>query len=677
MIDTHLRILPNALEVGGCHILSEACALLGACLLLQFGALAHLPHDERMHPHEDREEDEDATAPYEQLAAPLLGDSSSSSHNGSVSFSWGKFWAYTGPGWLMSMAYLDPGNLEADLQSGAYTRYDLLYVVLLSTLAGGFYQVLAARLGACTGKHLAQLCRSEYPRSVSLALWIMTELAIIGSDIQEVLGSAIAFKILFNFPLWVGCLLTGLDTFTFLALHRADTKGGNSARYLEMFFMVVISTMCVCFFVDFTVSAPSGLEIFKGVFEPRMKEQNVMQAVATLGSIIMPHNIFLHSALVQARQIDTANIKAVREANYYFSLEAAAALFVSFLINLAVICVFASSFYSSECALLSTSSVSSIAGKDIQTSCVPVYAALISGSPIYDAFSGDVCKFEGDAVIPGRCTPCYVDGHSDAMSMMHPSGADGIPTAGYCQEIGLAEAGEAVREALGGYAKVVWAIGLLASGQASTMTGTYAGQFVMEGFLDIRIDAWKRVALTRGVALIPAVLVAVISQNQQFKSDRFNELLNVLQSVQLPFALIPLLAFTSNAGIMGWSFVNSKCVATALLLGTCLLCGVNYALVYRILQKNLPDDMSTSTLIVLFAIALFYVALLLYLVLFYPSDEMDMDMEETAAADDDAWDDTPTTMKKRGASSVSSTTATSDDDALLPSDRRSLLANEV
>uniref|UniRef100_K3W5H5 Uncharacterized protein n=1 Tax=Globisporangium ultimum (strain ATCC 200006 / CBS 805.95 / DAOM BR144) TaxID=431595 RepID=K3W5H5_GLOUD len=617
------------------------------------------------------EQDEDTPgAAYEPLAAPLLSGNSTS-NGGSVSFSWSKFWAYTGPGWLMSMAYLDPGNLEADLQSGAYTRYDLLYVVLLSTLAGGFYQVLAARLGACTGKHLAQLCRSEYPRPVSLALWIMTELAIIGSDIQEVLGSAIAFEILFNFPLWVGCLLTGLDTFTFLALHRADAKGGNSTRYLEMFFMVIISTMCVCFFVDFSVSAPSGLEILKGVFEPRMKEQNVMQAVATLGSIIMPHNIFLHSALVQARRINPANTKAVREANYYFSLEAAAALFVSFLINSAVICVFASSFYSSECALLSTSSVSSIADKDIQTSCIPVHAALISGSPIYDAFSGDVCKFEGDAAIPGHCTPCYVDGHSDAMS----GGVGGTPTAGYCQEIGLAEAGEAVREALGGYAKVVWAIGLLASGQASTMTGTYAGQFVMEGFLDIRIDAWKRVALTRGVALIPAVLVAVISQNQQFKSDRFNELLNVLQSVQLPFALIPLLAFTSNAGIMGWSFVNAKCIATALLLGTCLLCGVNYALVYHILQKNLPDDMSTPTLIVLFAIALFYVALLLYLVLFYPSDEIDM--EETAA-DDDAWSGgTPTIMKKRGASSVSSTTAASDDDNALPSDRRSLLAHEV
>ncbi|KAF4043202.1 Natural resistance-associated macrophage protein [Phytophthora infestans] len=140
----------------------------------------------------------------------------------------------------MSMAYLDPGNLEADLQSGAYTRYQLLYVVLLSTMFGGLYQILAARLGACTGRHLAQLCRSEYPPLVSFGLWIMTELAIIGSDIQEVLGSAVAFKLLFGLPLWLGCLLTGLDTFTFLALHRA---GDFKTRYIEMFFLLLIATI--------------------------------------------------------------------------------------------------------------------------------------------------------------------------------------------------------------------------------------------------------------------------------------------------------------------------------------------------------------------------------------------------------------------------------------------------
>ncbi|TYZ61129.1 hypothetical protein PybrP1_008847 [[Pythium] brassicae (nom. inval.)] len=541
-------------------------------------------------------------------------------------FSWRAFWAYTGPGWLMSMAYLDPGNLEADLQAGAYTRYELLYVVLLSTLAGGCYQVLAARLGASTGRHLAQLCREQYPRTVALALWVMTELAIVGSDVQEVLGSAIGFEILFGFPLWLGCLLTGLDTFTFLALHRGDGRGG---RLLELFFLLLIGAMCVCFFVDFTASAPSGLEIIKGVFTPRLKPENEMTAVAMLGAIIMPHNIFLHSALVQARGIDPRNKRAVREANFYFSLESAAALFVSFLINAAVICVFASSFFSSQCAALSTDAISSLAGTGVQTSCVPVNAALQSGDTIYDAFTGNVCEFGApgggwwDAVTGSlasgavvHCTPCYVDGHGDPV----PSQGFGeAPNAGYCQEIGLSKAGEAVRESLGGYAKVVWAIGLLASGQASTMTGTYAGQFVMEGFLNLRIAAWKRVALTRGVALVPAVIVAVISQNRQFQSDRFNELLNVLQSVQLPFALIPLLAFTSNRGLMGGAFVSSHAVAAALLVGTILLCGLNYTLVYRILQRALPTDMPLGVAAALCVVGLFYVLLLLYLVLCYPT----------------------------------------------------------
>ncbi|KAJ8555002.1 hypothetical protein ON010_g9481 [Phytophthora cinnamomi] len=343
----------------------------------------------------------------------------------------------------------------------------------------------------------------------------------------------------------------------------------------------------------------------------------------------MPHNIFLHSALVQERQVDTRSTRKVREANLYFSLEAAMALFVSFLINGAVVCAFASSFFSTQCYELSSNPISSLYGRDIQTACIPAKAALSSGSAIYDAFSGDVCVFGGGEGVFGgnmtaeimdtvrKCTPCYVDGRGDSVAAMAIGSA---PTAGYCQEIGLAEAGEAVREALGGYAKVVWAIGLLASGQASTMTGTYAGQFVMEGFLDIRIAAWKRVALTRGVALVPAVIVALISQHRQFQSDRFNELLNVLQSVQLPFALLPLLAFTTSKRLMGPLFVNTRWVAALLVVGTALLCSVNYTLVYDIVLKNLPDKLSPVAWVGLVIIAGLYVALLLYLLLIYPSE---------------------------------------------------------
>jgi natural resistance-associated macrophage protein 2 len=531
-------------------------------------------------------------------------------------FSWRKFWAYTGPGWLMSMAYLDPGNLEADLQSGAYARYELLYVVLLSTAAGGVYQILAARLGAVTGRHLAQLCRAEYPRVVSLALWLMTEIAIIGSDVQEVLGSAIAFQILFRLPLWAGCLLTGVDTLTFLLLHRSGSA--NRGRYLELFFLLLITTMCVCFFADFTVSDPNVREIARGIVWPRLKDQNAMQAVASLGALIMPHNLFLHSALVQQRGLDRTNARRVRDANFYFALESSLALFVSFLINAAVVCVFASSFYSAQCASLSApDSISSLANTGIQTACIPLTAARASGKTIYDAVTGNKCRFGETAV--AACAPCFVDRARDRLVGFFGTKRT-APTAGYCQEIGLAEAGNAVKEALGGYARTVWAVGLLASGQASTMTGTYAGQFVMEGFLDLKLAAWKRVALTRSVALVPAVAVAFISQHHQFQSDRFNELLNVLQSVQLPFALLPLLTFTGAKTLMGDTFVTSRAVAFVLLVATGLLCSVNYALVYRVFTKTVHLDALPLLGRMLLALAIvLYAALLLYLVLGYPS----------------------------------------------------------
>ncbi|EEY59295.1 Metal Ion (Mn2 -iron) Transporter (Nramp) Family [Phytophthora infestans T30-4] len=300
------------------------------------------------------------------------------------------------------------------------------------------------------------------------------------------------------------------------------------------------------------------------------------------------------------------------------------ALFVSFLINAAVVCAFASSFFSRQCYALSSNPISSLYGRDIQTSCIPAKAALSSGSTIYDAFTGNICVFGGESVFNEdmtadiintvtTCTPCYVDGRGDRFDTV--SFGSG-PTAGYCQEIGLAQAGEAVREALGGYAKVVWAIGLLASGQASTMT------------------AWKRVALTRGVALIPAILVALISQDRQFQSDRFNELLNVPQSVQLPFALLPLLAFTSSTRLMGPLFVNNRWIGALLVVGTALLCGVNYTLVYDILLKNLPEKLSTAAWIGLVVVAGLYMTLLLYLLLVYPS-ETSTDIAEERVPEDE------------------------------------------
>ncbi|EEY61780.1 Metal Ion (Mn2 -iron) Transporter (Nramp) Family [Phytophthora infestans T30-4] len=488
-------------------------------------------------------------------------------------FSWGKFRSFVGPGWLMSMAYLDPGNLEADLQSGAYSRYEIL-------------------LGSCTGRHLAELCRAEYPRFVTYAVWVMMELVIIGCDIQEVLGTAIALQILFGLPLWIGCLITALDTFTFLAIDRhGDNK---SSRLLETFFMGLIGIMCACFFVDFTVSKPSGTEIAKGIAIPRIDDQNVMQAVGMLGAIIMPHNVYLHSALVQSRSRRGAGTDPVKEANFYFGLEAVLALFVSFLINMFVISAFASNFYSEQCDQLAADPSSDVYGAGIQTACIPAAAALVSGNDIYSASTGLVCSIE-NGVVAVACTRCYTIKH----------------IGNYCQQVGLKEAGAAVSSSLGQYAKVIWAVGLVASGQASTMTGTYAGQFVMEGFLDLRIAAWKRVAITRTMALGPALVVALLTEYDGFHSDIVSEMINVMQSVQLPFALVPLLTFTTNKRLMGQ---HNRWINLALIVGTLALFGVNYTLVFRTLQQGF--DLSSNAWAAVAVVATFYGALVLYLMAF-------------------------------------------------------------
>ncbi|KAL4117488.1 hypothetical protein PRIC2_011479 [Phytophthora ramorum] len=445
-------------------------------------------------------------------------------------FSWRTLWAYAGPGWLMSIAYVDPGNLESDLQAGAYAGYQLTWVLFGATAMGFFLQVLAARLGVVTGKNLAEMCTAVYPRWASLTLWIMTEIAIVASDVQEVLGSSIAFQVLFGFPLWVGCLITGFDTFTFLLLHR------YGIRKLEAFFVVLIGVMLVCFCANLVRGEVASEDVVSG-FVPRVDRYAVTQAVGILGAVIMPHNIFLHSALVQTRQVNRHDGRKVREANKYFAIESGFALFVSFLINLAVLAVFAKGFFSPDCT-------SSYDSTGVNTACVP--GAIADGETY------------------GHCQLA--------------SGGEGM-----CQEIGLSQAGVALSGMLGQYADIIWAVGLLAAGQSSTMTGTYAGQFVMEGFLQLHISPWKRVALTRCVSLVPAMTVAILSQQNPADSDHMDELLNVLQSIQLPFALLPVLIFTSSPAIMG-DFANSKATVVAGWMLGGLVCVINLYLIFTNLE---------------------------------------------------------------------------------------------
>uniref|UniRef100_A0A2P2JXM8 Uncharacterized protein MANES_05G179600 n=1 Tax=Rhizophora mucronata TaxID=61149 RepID=A0A2P2JXM8_RHIMU len=383
-------------------------------------------------------------------------------------FSWKKLWLFTGPGFLMSIAFLDPGNLEGDLQAGAIAGYSLLWLLMWATVMGFLIQMLSARVGVATGRHLAELCREQYPTWARLALWLMAEVALIGADIQEVIGSAIAIQILSNgvLPLWAGVVITASDCFMFLLLEN------YGVRRLEAVFAILIATMALSFAWMFGDAKPSGKELLMGLLVPRLGSKTIRQAVGVVGCVIMPHNVFLHSALVQSRKIDPRQKGQVQEALNYYSIESSVALLVSFMINLFVTAVFAKGFYGTEQA----------------------------------------------------------------------------------NSIGLVNAGQYLQEKYGGGIfpiLYIWGIGLLAAGQSSTITGTYAGQFIMGGFLNLRLKKWLRSLITRSFAIVPTVVVALMFKKSESSLDILNEWLNVLQSMQIPFALIPLLTLASKEHIMG------------------------------------------------------------------------------------------------------------------------------
>lgn len=403
-------------------------------------------------------------------------------------FSLRKLWAFTGPGFLMSIAYLDPGNIESDLQSGAKAGFKLLWVLLGATLIGLLLQRLAARLGVVTGMHLAEVCHRQYHTVPRIILWLMVELAIIGSDMQEVIGCAIAFSLLSSgrIPLWGGVLITIVDTFFFLFLDK------YGLRKLEAFFGLLITIMAVTFGYEYVTVRPDQGALLKGMFVPYCEgcgSAQLLQAVGIVGAVIMPHNIYLHSALVKSRDVDRSNQREVKEANKYFFIESSIALFISFIINVFVVAVFAEAFYEQT-----NEEVHSICNK--------------SGSPHLDLFPLNNETLEVDIYKGGVVLGCF----------------------------------------FGPAALYIWAVGILAAGQSSTMTGTYSGQFVMEGFLNLRWSRFARVLLTRSLAITPTLLVAIFQDVQHLTG--MNDLLNALMSLQLPFALIPILTFTSLPTLM-------------------------------------------------------------------------------------------------------------------------------
>ncbi|CEL95404.1 unnamed protein product [Vitrella brassicaformis CCMP3155] len=381
-----------------------------------------------------------------------------------------KLVAFMGPGWLVAMAYLDPGNIEGDLQVGALRRpgdvsagYRLLWVLMWSTAGGLLLQCLAVRLGNVTGKGLAELCRLEYSRPMSILLFTMTEIAIIGADFQAVIGSAVALKLLFDIPLWTGMLLTLIDTFTFLFI------GYFGVQRLELLFAALIGLMAVCFWTNLIISRPDVFSIFRGLVVPSVprSRDGMLSAVGLLGSVIMPHNLYLHSSLVLSRRVERHELSKVKEANFYSCTEAGLSLVASFLINIAVICAFAN-------------------------------------------------------------------------SKINRSGEE---------RLDLYNAHDALADAFGQASVYIWAIGLLAAGQSATMTGTYAGQFVISGFFNFHMKPWLQVLITRLLSVLPLlVTVAVLKIDDLLKLAAY---LNLLQAIQLPFALVPVLKFNTSRKAVG------------------------------------------------------------------------------------------------------------------------------
>jgi len=390
---------------------------------------------------------------------------------------WRQWRAFVGPAVLVSVGYMDPGNWGTDLLGGAEFKYGLLWVVGLASLMAIFMQVIAARLGVVTGRDLAQCCRDWYPRWTRWPNWLFSESAIGACDLAEVLGSAVALNLLFHIPLLWAVIITGLDVILLLALQSFGM------RTIEAVILLLVATIGVCYFIEIFVlpqMQPSFLEMGRALFSPSFRHAGMIYvAIGMIGATVMPHNLYLHSALVQSRRLqkDEASVKRAIQFN---TIDSTVALTIAFLVNAAILVLAAMVFYGKE-----------------------------------------------SMVVPGGAV------------VQFGQGADWIRIA-YLTLAPLLGVSAA---------STLFAVALLASGQSSTITGTLAGQVVMEGFMHWRLSPWVRRLITRSLAILPAVFIIGIRGDSSV-----NDLLTLSQVVlalQLPFAMFPLLHFTSSRKRMG------------------------------------------------------------------------------------------------------------------------------
>jgi Mn2+/Fe2+ NRAMP family transporter len=497
----------------------------------------------------------------------------------STRFSLREFAYLCGPGLLMAVAYLDPGNLEADIQAGANVGYTLLWFFFAAFGAGFLFQCMTARLGIVTGRDLARLCGDAYPKPARILLWVLLEVALVGADIQETIGSALAISLLSGgrVPLWAGCILVSASAFLVLLLERCG------ARHLEAVFGGLIAMQGVSSAINYVQARVPQAAVFKGLFIPRLPAAAVPFAVGALGALIMPHNIYFASAIVNARSeaaaraVARAEKKAERE-------EAKAAKNIG-----------KGGGGAPHAVPAAPAAVAKAGGEPAPppSEITPAAAAAAAASPVptpttptrprrrRSSFSGGRHAHYPAAPVAGpgrtrllltyvRLETAGVLAVAFAINLfivcLFAYGFYGTPEAA---TIGLESAGNYLGARFGVSFKYLWGIGLLASGQSSTISLTYAGQIVMAGLLRFEVSSWKRLIGTRAVSLVPTLAVAAAYEGAR-KFDGMNQLLNILQAMVLPFSLIPCIAMAASGALMTPAFKTGR-----LVMG--LACGIAVA----------------------------------------------------------------------------------------------------
>ena len=405
---------------------------------------------------------------------------------------WRRLFAFAGPGYLIAVGYMDPGNWATDIAGGSAFGYTLLFVILLSNLMAILLQALSVRLGVATGRDLAQACRDHYSPPVALALWLLCELAIIACDLAEVIGTAIALQLLFGIPLVWGVCLTALDVLIILLLQQ------RGFRYLEAFVLSLLLIVAGCFVVEIAMAQPALSDVLSGFLptpEIITNPEMLYIAIGILGATVMPHNLYLHSAVVQTRRFEPTT-SGKRQAILFATIDSCVALMLALLVNAAILILAASVFHAQG-----------------RTEVAEIQEAYMLLAPML-----------------------------------------GAPLA-----------------------STLFAVALLASGQNSAVTATLAGQVVMEGFLRVRLPPWLRRIATRLLAIIPAVLVAAwYGESGTAKLLVFSQ---VILSMQLPFAVVPLVQFTSDRVKMG-VFASPRLLGATAWVVAALIIALNGKLLY-------------------------------------------------------------------------------------------------